>query len=74
MPQHYTVMAIEEGFITEEKAKVVAASWGTELLQFFAPLAILHQNDLKIRLIGSRTSLRIGCKSTYYSTCLLQNS
>ena len=28
---------------TEEKAKVVAAAWGTELLQFLAALAILHQ-------------------------------
>ena len=29
---------------TEEKAKVVAAAWGTELLQFLAALAILHQD------------------------------
>ena len=27
---------------TEEKAKVVAAVWGTELLQFLAVIAILH--------------------------------
>ena len=27
---------------TEEKAKVVASSWGTELLQFFVSLSILH--------------------------------
>ena len=31
----------------EEKAKVVDASWGTELVQFLAVLAILHQDDLK---------------------------
>ena len=33
----------------EEKAKVkvVAAAWGTELIQFLAALAILHQDDLK---------------------------
>ena len=32
---------------TEEKAKVVAAIWGTELIQFLAALAILHQDDMK---------------------------
>ena len=36
---------------TEEKAKVVAASWGTELLPFLAALAILHPDELKNRLI-----------------------
>ena len=30
---------------TEEKSKVVAAAWGTELIQFRATLAILHQVD-----------------------------
>ena len=29
-------------YFTEEKAKVVAAAWGTELIQFLAALAILH--------------------------------
>ena len=32
---------------TEEKAKVVSAVWGTELIQFLATLAILYQDDLK---------------------------
>ena len=32
---------------TEEKAKVVAAVWGTEMMQFLAALAILHQDALK---------------------------
>ena len=32
---------------TKEKAKVVAASWETEFIQFLAALAILHQDDLK---------------------------
>ena len=41
---------------TEEKAKVVAASWGTEFLKFLAAAAILHQDDLKNRLICTRTS------------------
>ena len=30
---------------TEEKAKVVDAVWGTELIQFLAALAILHKDD-----------------------------
>ena len=35
--------SVKEGFLyTEEKAKVVAAVWGTELIQFFAVIAILH--------------------------------
>ena len=29
---------------TEEKAKIVAAGWGTELIQFLAAQAILHQD------------------------------
>ena len=32
---------------TEEKAKVVAAAWGTKLIQFLAALAVLLQNDMK---------------------------
>ena len=35
---------------TEEKAKVVAAAWGAELIQFLAALAVLHQDDLKKRI------------------------
>ena len=35
----------------EEKAKVVAASWGTELLQCLAALPISYQDELKNRLI-----------------------
>ena len=30
---------------TEEKAKVVAAGWGTEFVQFLAALAVLHQDE-----------------------------
>ena len=30
---------------TEEKAKVVVAVWGKELIQFFAAQAIFHQDD-----------------------------
>ena len=32
---------------TDEKAKVVAAAWGIELIQFIAALAVFHQDDLK---------------------------
>ena len=32
---------------TEEKAKIVAAIWGTEFIQFLAAVAVLHQDDLK---------------------------
>ena len=32
---------------TEEKAKVVAAVWGTEFMEFLATLAIFHQNDFQ---------------------------
>ena len=40
---------------TEEKAKVAAAAWGTELIKFFAALAILHQDDLMNRMNSTRT-------------------
>ena len=40
---------------TEVKANVVAAAWGTELFQFLAAEAILHQDSLKIRMICTRT-------------------
>ena len=53
---------------TEEKAKVVAAFGGTELLQVLAALAILHQDDLKNMLFCTRTRWRIGCKSVNSST------
>ena len=33
---------IEEGKYTEEKAKVVAAVWGTDFIQFLAALAVEH--------------------------------
>ena len=38
---------IERRIYTEEKANVVAASWGTELIQLLAALAILHQGELR---------------------------
>ena len=43
---------------TDEKAKVVAAAWGAELNQLinlFAALAILHQDNLKNMINSIRT-------------------
>ena len=66
---------------TEEKAKVVAAVWGTELIKFLAAPAILwHQDDLKIRMNSSFSSYYPGANhiilfytnysSTLYSMCV----
>ena len=41
---------------TEERAKVVAAASGAELINFFAMLAILHQDDMKNRMNSSPSS------------------
>ena len=45
---------------TEEKAKVVAAVWGTEFNQFLAELAILYYEDLKNRMNCTRLIGRKG--------------
>ena len=37
---------------TEEKAQVVAAPWGEESIYFFAQLAILYQDYLRIAWIA----------------------
>ena len=50
------ILAYRRRVYTEENAKVVAASWGTELLHLLAALAILHKDDLKNRIICTRTS------------------
>ena len=44
---------------TEEKAKVVAAAWGTAFLQFLAAQANLHQDDLKNGVNCIRTIWRM---------------
>ena len=44
---------------TEEKAKVVAAACGIELLQFLAVLAILYQDDWKNSIKCTRMIVRI---------------
>ena len=38
---------------TEEKAKVVVANWEIEFIQFFAALAILHQDDFSAAAVRS---------------------
>ena len=46
---------------TEEKTKVVAAVWGTELIQFFAARDIFHQDDLKKRMNRIAATWWNGC-------------
>ena len=45
---------------TEEKAKVLATAWGTELIPFLATLTFFHQDDLKkrITLLGGMDGLK----------------
>ena len=45
----------------EEKAKVVAAAWGAELIQFLAALTILHQDGLKKRMNRISATWQNGC-------------
>ena len=44
----------------EEKAKVVATVWGTELIQFLVVLAIFHKDDLKKWMYSSYSSNHSG--------------
>ena len=45
---------------TEEKANVLAAAWGIELIKcFLAARTILHQDDLKIRMNSSYSRTRM---------------
>ena len=64
---------------TEDKAKVVAAVWGTEFIQILDALAIFHQDGLKNRTNSSFSSYHPGTiypffhiilffKSTLYSS------
>ena len=46
----WCILYSRRGTDTEEKAKVVAAAWGTELIKFLAALPILHQADFKKRI------------------------
>ena len=46
---------------TKEKAEVVTAAWGTELIQFLAAVAIFQPDDLFKRMNRITTTWRNGC-------------
>ena len=46
---------------TEEKAKVIAAVWGTDFMEFHAALKIQHQDDLKTWMNRRTDALQNGC-------------
>ena len=50
---------------TEEKAKIVAAVWGTQFIQSLAALDILHQDDMKKRMNCTRINFYAGCLLSY---------
>ena len=52
---------------------VVAALWGTELIQFIAVPAILHQDDLKKGMNSSYSSYRPGTTHPFIQIVLMQN-
>ena len=49
--------------------KVVAAVWGTEFIPFLAALAVLHHDDLKIRMNGTRMIRMNSSHSSKSSRC-----
>ena len=59
---------------TEEKAKVVAAVWRTELIQFLAALAIVHPDDLKKGMNSSYSSYSPGAIHPILQIVLVQIS
>ena len=61
---------------TGEKAKVVAAVWGTELRQFLAALAILHLDNLKntVGCFGKRRVEEWDAKQPILQLVLVQNN
>ena len=50
----------------KEKANVVAAVLGTELIQFLDALAIFHQDDLKKKINRIIAALQNGCFGKLY--------
>ena len=69
------LLGLGRRIFTEEKAKVVAISWGTEFIQFFAALAILHQDELKNRTICAFYSLtRLGVNQSILQIVQVKNS
>ena len=61
-------------YCIHKKAKIVAAVWGTEFIQFLAALAILHHNDFKNRMISSLSSYLPGAIHPLLHIILVQNS
>ena len=59
---------------TEEKAKVVAAAWGTDFIQFLAALAILIQDFLKNSRNSSFSSYHPGAINHFLHIVLVQKS
>ena len=57
----------------QEKAKVIAAAWGAELIQFLVALVIFHQDDLKTMMNCTRTIWRIGLIHPFLQIILVQN-
>ena len=57
---------------TEDKAKTVAAVWGTQFILLLAALAILHQDDLKKRMKSSLSSNCTGAINPILQIVLVQ--
>ena len=70
----YQYGVLEGSIYTEEKAKIVAAAWGTKLLQFLATLTTLYQDDLKNRMKSSYSSNRPGANPPILPIVQVQNS
>ena len=74
-PQNVTVsIFFVLGIMTEEKANVVAAIWGTALIQFLAGLATVAQDDLKKEMNSSYSSYRPGAIYPILQIVLMHNS
>ena len=52
---------------TEEKAKVFAAVWGTEFIQFLVSLAVFAQGRYEDKDELPQDDLKIRMNSSYYS-------
>ena len=53
---------------------VVVVVWGTELIQFIAALAMLHQDDLKKGMSSSYSSYRPGAIHPIVQFVLVQHT
>ena len=66
-PDHYIGKKHRRRINTEEKAKVVAAVWGTEFIQFLAAQAVLPRAILKNRKNSPFSFKSSWCNSFYSS-------